>query len=72
MAEVVADVEQAGPDIPYPETDPALWMELQQGGDKIRKVLEDFYSLVYADDALAPFSGTVVEVLQVHRAIDRA
>ncbi len=49
----------AAPEIPYPDTDPALWMELQQGGDKVRKVLEDFYDMVYADDQLAPFFDNV-------------
>ncbi|WP_297367587.1 2Fe-2S iron-sulfur cluster-binding protein [Acidocella sp.] len=45
----------AAPEIAYPETDPGLWAELQEGGDKVRRILEEFYDAVYADEALAPF-----------------
>lgn len=59
--EAVAAMGPAAPEIPYPDTDPALWMELQQGGDKVRKVLEDFYGMVFADDALAPFFERITQ-----------
>jgi ferredoxin/truncated hemoglobin YjbI len=57
----VAPLPEAAPDIPYPDTDPALWMELQQDGDKVRRILEDFYEMVFADDALVPFFESVTK-----------
>ncbi|MBB5374350.1 2Fe-2S iron-sulfur cluster-binding protein [Acidocella aromatica] len=60
--DLLAEKASAAPtesEIPYPETDPALWMELQQDGDKVRKILEAFYDMVYADEQLAPFFENV-------------
>lgn len=57
--EMVVEVAEAAPEIPYPDTDPEFWRELQQDGDRVRKILEDFYGLVYADEALAPFFESI-------------
>ncbi len=54
-AKPVAATAPGAVEIAYPETDPGLWAELQDGGDKVRRILADFYDAVYADEALAPF-----------------
>lgn len=41
-------------DLPAPKPDPQLWQELGNG-ERVRRVLEDFYARVYADALLSPF-----------------
>lgn len=50
----------ASAELPYPEPDPGLWAELEDG-KTVRRVLEDFYQRVYADPLLAPFFGRVTQ-----------
>lgn len=50
----------ASAELPYPEPDPELWAELEDGR-AVRRVLEDFYERVYADPLLSPFFGRVTQ-----------
>ena len=50
----------ASAELPYPEPDPELWAELEDG-KTVRRVLEDFYERVYADPLLSPFFGRVTK-----------
>lgn len=47
-------------ELPFPATDPELWMELENGR-VVRRVLEDFYGRVYADALLRPFFERVTQ-----------
>ena len=47
-------------ELPYPDTDPELWAELEDG-KTVRRVLEDFYDRVYTDPVLSPFFGRVTK-----------
>jgi ferredoxin/truncated hemoglobin YjbI len=47
-------------ELPYPDADPELWTELEDG-KTVRRVLEDFYDRVYGDPLLSPFFGRVTQ-----------
>lgn len=47
-------------ELPYPDIDPELWAELEDG-KIVRRVLEDFYDRVYADSLLSPFFRRVTK-----------
>jgi truncated hemoglobin YjbI/ferredoxin len=50
----------AAAELPYPPTDPQLWLELEDG-QTVRRVVEDFYERVYADPVLSPFFRRVTK-----------
>lgn len=56
----------AHPELEAPSPDPALWRELDEGRT-VRRVLEDFYAQVYADERLASF----FEGVTIDRAIGK-
>ncbi|WP_119157117.1 2Fe-2S iron-sulfur cluster-binding protein [Caldimonas tepidiphila] len=56
----------AGAELEPPAPDPALWHELDEGRT-VRRVLEDFYAQVYADERLASF----FEGVTIDRAIGK-
>lgn len=57
---VAAACTSAAAELPYPEADPELWAELEDG-KTVRRVLEDFYEQVYADPLLSPFFRRVTK-----------
>lgn len=59
-APVPAPASAVCPELPYPDPDPELWTELQDG-QTVRRVLEDFYDRVYADPQLSPFFERVTK-----------
>lgn len=59
-APVTAPASAVCAELPYPDPDPELWTELQNG-QTVRRVLEDFYDRVYADPLLSPFFERVTK-----------
>lgn len=60
------DARPAHPEPEAPRPDPGLWGELDEGR-RVRRVLEDFYAQVYADERLASFFDGVT----IDRAIGK-
>lgn len=54
------------PDGEYPQPDAEMWAALEQGV-KLRKILTDFYTIVYDDPRLSPFFAQVT----MQRSIDK-
>ena len=52
------------------ETDPDIWAALENG-PKLTRILEDFYTRVYADARLSPFFIGVPQLRQLRTDTDR-
>lgn len=49
-----ADIDWEKPELPYPEPCPDLWLALEEGL-VLKKILNDFYDLVYEDPIMSPY-----------------
>lgn len=53
-------------EIGYPEPDPEIWKALDQG-KKLNKILDEFYTIVYADPKLSPFFQNITKQRSVEK-----